>query len=30
MDGQNAFMQQKYTVEGNFNLLLKLNQLFKS
>ncbi len=30
MDGQNAFMQQKYTVEGDFNLLLKLNQLFKA
>ncbi|MCP4164748.1 MAG: hypothetical protein GY759_02505 [Chloroflexi bacterium] len=29
MDGQMAFMQQKYTVEGDFSLLLKLNDLFK-
>ncbi len=28
MDGQAAFMQQKYTVEGDFNLMLKLNDLF--
>jgi len=28
MDGQMAFMQQKYTVEGDFGLLLKMNQLF--
>ena len=30
MDGQAAFMQQKYTVEGDFSLLMKLNDLFKS
>lgn len=30
MDGQMAFMQQKYTVEGDFNLLMKLNDLFKT
>lgn len=29
MDGQAAFMQQKYTAEGDFNLLLKLNDMFK-
>jgi len=29
MEGQTAFMQQKYTVEGDFSLLLKLNDLFK-
>jgi putative sterol carrier protein len=29
VDGQIAFMQQKYTVDGDFNLLMKLNQLFK-
>ncbi len=29
MDGQMAFMQQKYTVEGDFSLLLKMNQLFQ-
>ncbi len=29
MDGQSAFMQQKYTVEGNFSLLMKMNELFK-
>ncbi len=29
MDGQMAFMQQKYTVEGDFSLLMKLNNLFK-
>ena len=28
MDGQAAFMQQKYTVEGDFTLLMKLNQMF--
>ena len=30
VDGQAAFMQQKYTVEGDFSLLMKLNDLFKS
>ncbi|MCP4139890.1 MAG: hypothetical protein GY755_06310 [Chloroflexi bacterium] len=30
MDGQTAFMEQKYTVEGDFSLLMKMNQLFKS
>ncbi|MBC8497129.1 MAG: FAD-dependent oxidoreductase [Chloroflexi bacterium] len=30
MDGQAAFMQQKYTVEGDFTLLMKLNDLFKA
>ncbi len=30
MDGQMAFMQQKYTVEGDFSLLMKLNDLFKT
>ena len=29
MDGQMAFMQQKYTAEGDFSLLMKLNDLFK-
>ena len=29
MDGQTAFMQQKYTVEGDFSLLLKMNDMFK-
>jgi putative sterol carrier protein len=28
MDGQAALMQQKYAVEGDFNLLLKLNDMF--
>ena len=30
LDGQMAFMQQKYTVEGDFMLLMKLNELFKA
>ena len=30
MEGQTAFMQQKYTVEGDFALLMKLDSLFKS
>jgi len=30
MDGQAAFMGQKYTVEGDFSLLMKLNEMFKS
>ena len=30
LDGQMAFMQQKYTVEGDFSLLLKMNTLFKT
>ena len=30
MDGQAAFMQEKYTVEGDFSLLMKMNELFKS
>ena len=30
MDGQMAFMQQKYTVQGDFSLLMKMNQLFES
>ncbi len=30
MDGQAAFMGQKYTVEGDFSLLMKLNDLFKN
>jgi len=30
MDGQMAFMQQKYTVEGDFGLLMKMSQLFKT
>ena len=29
MDGQMAFMQQSYTVEGDFSLLMKMNDLFK-
>jgi putative sterol carrier protein len=29
MDGQAALMQGKYAVEGGFNLLLKLNDMFK-
>ena len=29
MEGQSAFMQQKYTVEGDFTLLMKLDSLFK-
>jgi len=29
LDGQAAFMQGKYAVEGDFNLLLKLNDMFK-
>lgn len=29
LDGQSAFMQQKYTVEGDFSLLMKMNDLFK-
>ena len=28
LDGQMAFMEQKYTVEGDFSLLMKLNELF--
>jgi len=28
LDGQAALMQGKYTVDGNFNLLLKLNEMF--
>jgi len=28
IDGQAALMQRKYTVEGDFNLLLKLNEIF--
>lgn len=27
-NGQQAFMEQKYQVEGDFNLLLRMNQLF--
>jgi len=30
MDGQMAFMQQKYIVEGDFSLLIKLTDLFKA
>ena len=30
MEGQTAFMQQKYTVEGDFTLLMKMDSLFKS
>ena len=30
MDGQQAFMQGKYRVEGDFSLLMKLNDLFKA
>jgi putative sterol carrier protein len=29
MDGQAAFMQGEYTVEGDISLLLKLNDMFK-
>ena len=29
IDGQAALMQGKYSVEGDFNLLLKLNEIFK-
>ena len=29
MDGQAALMQGQYTVDGDFNLLLKLNDMFK-
>jgi len=29
LDGQSAFMSQKYTVEGDFSLLMKLDALFK-
>jgi len=29
VDGQAALMQGKYTAEGDFNLLLKLNEMFK-
>ena len=28
IDGQAAIMQGKYTVDGDFNLLLKLNEMF--
>ncbi len=28
MDGQSAFMEQKYTVEGDFTLLMKLDNMF--
>ncbi len=30
LDGQQAFMQSKYRVEGDFSLLMKLNDLFKA
>jgi len=30
MDGQQAFMQGKYRVEGDFSLLMKLSDLFKA
>ena len=30
LDGQMAFMQQKYTVEGDFGLLMKMSKMFKS
>ena len=30
LDGQMAFMQQQYTVEGDFGLLMKMSQLFRS
>ncbi len=30
LDGQMAFMQQKYTVEGDFSVLLKMNTLFRN
>ena len=29
LDGQQAFMQGKYRVEGDFSLLMKLNDLFR-
>ena len=29
MDGQTAFMEEKYTVEGDFTLLMKMSELFK-
>jgi len=28
LDGQQAFMQQKYTASGDFGLLMKLGKLF--
>jgi predicted lipid carrier protein YhbT len=27
-DGQQMFMEQKYTVDGDLNLLLRMNELF--
>ena len=30
LDGQQAFMQSKYRVEGDFGLLMKLNDLFRA
>ena len=27
-DGQQMFMEQKYTVEGDLNLLLRMNEFF--
>ena len=30
MDGQQAFMQGRYRVEGDFSLLMKLNDIFKA
>jgi len=27
-DGQEMFMQQRYRVEGDFNLLMKLGEIF--
>ena len=30
LDGQMAFMQQKYKVEGDFGLLMKFNKMFKT
>ena len=30
MDGQMAFMQEKYTIDGDFSLLMKMNELFKA
>ena len=30
LDGQQAFMEQKYKASGDFSLLLKLNSLFKT
>ena len=29
LDGQTAFMQQKYQVEGDFGLLMKMSKMFK-